>query len=166
MSAAQEAIQKKIQEAKEKKAAGKANGGAAANLGVEKDAEGVPLPQATGKKSGGVAKKAVQAGTAATKAPKFLNACGCGCGQPCKSRFLPGHDAKLHGWVKKLAAGVMSLDELPPGVRNGMYPKVKQGVIKGTNEKGEKTETLAGVQPTVTEAAYLDTLKGQGGPAN
>ena len=163
MSAAQQAIQKKLAEAQAKKNAGAANGGAAANL-VETDADGVPLPKATTGKKSGVAKKAVQAG-AAPKQPKFLNACGCGCGQPCKSRFLPGHDAKLHGWVKKLAAGVMSLDELPPQVRNGMFPKVKQGVIKGVDDKGAKTEALAGVQPTVSEAQYLETLKGQGGPA-
>lgn len=40
--------------------------------------------------------------------------CGCGCGQQCgspKSTFLPGHDARFHGWIKKYSKGLMKLSE-------------------------------------------------------
>lgn len=40
--------------------------------------------------------------------PKIVTrvACECGCGTPCGNRFAPGHDAKLLGYVKRVAAGV------------------------------------------------------------
>lgn len=160
MSTTAEAIKNKIK-------GGAAKQGASANLtgaGTVADGDGVPLPKATTGGRPKVEKKAVQT-MKAEKAPKVLNACGCGCNQPCKANFLPGHDAKLHGWVKKVAAGTLALSELPAQVQAGMYPKVKQGVIKSKNEKGEVVETLQGVAPSVQEAAYLETLKGLGGPA-
>lgn len=39
------------------------------------------------------------------KAPQKLRSCACGCGGETTSYFMPGHDARLHGWVKKLADG-------------------------------------------------------------
>lgn len=152
MSTTAETIKAKIAASKAKK-----QEGAAANL-VQKDEGGAPLPKAT------VSKKAVQTAKAPA-APKMLNACGCGCNQPCASRFIPGHDAKLHSWIKKVGDGRMKLDDLPAQVRSGMYGKVKQTVVKSKNEKGEVVETLQGVAPSVQEAAYLETLKGLGGPA-
>ncbi len=39
------------------------------------------------------------------KPTKTVRACACGCGGETTGYFNPGHDAKLHGWVKKLADG-------------------------------------------------------------
>ena len=38
----------------------------------------------------------VEAAPKPAKAPKPVVHCGCGCGAEVRSRFLPGHDAKLH----------------------------------------------------------------------
>jgi hypothetical protein len=157
-------IKAKIAESKNKKAtAGTAGTAGTSAALVEKDEEGNPIPQATGK----VSKKAV--GTAKVeKGPKLLNACGCGCEQPTRTssgKFIPGHDAKLHGLIKKLKEGKARLTEAPAQVQAGMYPKVKQAVVKAKNEKGEVVETLSGVEPSVEEAVYLESLKGLGGPA-
>lgn len=146
-------IKAKIAASKAKKAEGQTQG-TAANL--VSDDEG-PLPQATGAK---VKKQQVQA-TAKTKEPKTLNLCGCGCGTPVKSSFAPGHDAKLHGWIKKLAAGKMLLTELPVQVISGMYPKVKQQFAIGE----DKSKIPQGVEPVCDEKDYLETLKGKGGLA-
>jgi len=43
---------------------------------------------------------------------KSVNACECGCGGRTGNRFVPGHDAKLLGLTKRVAAGVMTLDEV------------------------------------------------------
>lgn len=37
--------------------------------------------------------------------------CWCGCGGSTKSRFVPGHDARYHGWAKKVLRGELKLDE-------------------------------------------------------
>jgi hypothetical protein len=118
------------------------------------------MPKATQTKAGPKKVQVAKAAKAET-GPKLLNLCGCGCGAGVKSRFQPGHDAKLHGWVKKLERGAMALGELPAMVRDGMFPKTKQGQVKGEDGK----VTLTGVIPTVSEANYLEYLKGKGGTA-
>lgn len=37
-----------------------------------------------------------------------LGLCLCGCGRSTGSRFAPGHDAKLQGWVLVVESGAMS----------------------------------------------------------
>lgn len=73
------------------------------------------------------AKKAVKAkanGAArAPKPPKTVRACVCGCKNETTGYFAPGHDARFHGWIKKLASGVMGPGELPAAVRNGLALK-------------------------------------------
>jgi hypothetical protein len=56
---------------------------------------------------GKVAKKAKAKanGAAKAKAPKEVRNCVCGCGTETTGYFAPGHDARYHGWVKKLADG-------------------------------------------------------------
>jgi len=150
-------MKEKVAAARAKAAAGAGAPAAGVALGTATEDE-APMPKAT--QTGKVKKQAVASGPK-TSTPKMLNLCGCGCGAGVKSRFLPGHDAKLHGWIKKLAAGAMDLATVSPFVRDGMFPKAKQGKIK--NEKGEMV--LVGVAPTVTEEAYLESLKGKGGVA-
>ncbi len=48
------------------------------------------------------AKKAVKTAKPRVSKPKYVNVAGkclCGCGGATTRRFLPGHDAKLHGMV-------------------------------------------------------------------
>ena len=43
---------------------------------------------------------------------KTVNACECGCGGRTGNRFVPGHDAKLAGLIKRVTLGVMTLDDV------------------------------------------------------
>lgn len=53
-----------------------------------------------------MAKKAAKKSAAKKdKAPKTVRRCACGCGGETTGYFVPGHDARLHGWVSKLADG-------------------------------------------------------------
>lgn len=65
---------------------------------------GLPGTGAT-RKLAGAAARAV-----ANKKPKpakTVRACACGCGTETMSYFAPGHDARMHGLIKKLADGRM-----------------------------------------------------------
>lgn len=50
------------------------------------------------------------------KPAKTVRACACGCGGETTGFFVPGHDARMHGWIKKLADG-----RLDP--KDGTIPK-------------------------------------------
>lgn len=39
---------------------------------------------------------------------KSLSRCACGCDGLTQSRFVPGHDSKLYGMIKRIKAGVWS----------------------------------------------------------
>ena len=41
------------------------------------------------------------------------NECQCGCGTATRGNFAPGHDARVHGWQKKIANGQMKMGEIP-----------------------------------------------------
>ncbi len=41
---------------------------------------------------------------------KARRPCACGCAGLTQSRFMPGHDAKLYGWVRRAKAGVFAPD--------------------------------------------------------
>lgn len=155
MAMTAEQIKAKIAAGKQAKAAGTPAAGAAATL-----VEDAPLPKATQtkaqQKKAEVEKKQVEK---AAKTPKALNLCGCGCGSGVKANFVPGHDAKLHSWIGKLAKGTMSLSDLPAQVVTGMYPKVKQTSTK--DEKGKISYSEVG--PVIDEKDYLATLQGKGG---
>lgn len=43
------------------------------------------------------------------KVPKTVRSCACGCGDETMSFFVPGHDARWKGWIKKIGSGVMDL---------------------------------------------------------
>lgn len=49
--------------------------------------------------------------------------CLCGCGAQCKSRFLPGHDARLHSAVLRVHRGKGSRDEVPEAAETLSYLK-------------------------------------------
>jgi len=70
------------------------------------------------------ARKAAAAVNGNGRAPKETRSCACGCGAQTTGHFAPGHDARYHGWVKKLARGETP-DNLPAKVKNAMKLKAK-----------------------------------------
>lgn len=74
------------------------------------------------------------------KPPKTVRKCGCGCGEETMSYFAPGHDARYHGWVKKLASGVLRPEDLSAAQRKalGELKKSGKGYAPVLNYKGEK----------------------------
>lgn len=50
------------------------------------------------------------------KTPKPLVACWCGCGGETRSRFVPGHDARFHGWAKKVIREEMDAETVLAGL--------------------------------------------------
>lgn len=77
-------------------------------------------------KEGKMAKKAAakRAGNGATKrekTPAKVRNCTCGCGTETTGYFAPGHDARFHGWTKKLADGRIQ--------RNGKDAKSGEAVV-------------------------------------
>ena len=77
---------------------------------------------------------------AKSKAPKTVRKCGCGCGEETMSYFAPGHDARYHGWVKKLAAGTLEPSDLTAAQRKalGDLKKTGKGFQPVLDYKGEK----------------------------
>lgn len=73
------------------------------------------------KKAAGAKKTAVGAKKAAApkreKAPKTVRKCACSCGTETTGFFAPGHDARMHGWIKKLETGKIEAKEVPAAVR-------------------------------------------------
>lgn len=55
------------------------------------------------------------------KTPAKVRNCACGCGAETTGHFAPGHDARYHGWIKKLADGRIQ--------RNGKDAKSGEQVI-------------------------------------
>ena len=43
------------------------------------------------------------------KGKKPTRPCFCGCGGETQSRFVPGHDARFHGWARKVAKGELDI---------------------------------------------------------
>lgn len=76
----------------------------------------------------------------AAKAPKTVRKCYCGCGEETTSYFAPGHDARWHGWVKKLASGVLKPADLTSQQKKslGDLKKAGQGYVPVLNYNGEK----------------------------
>lgn len=122
--------------------ANKAAAGKAASLVGKK---GDKAAEKGAKKLTGAAAKAKA--NAKPKAETKMKPCGCGCGENVKKRFAMGHDARFHGWLKRVGDGRMKLSELPKQVRQGMFAGASE------NEKG--------VKPKVKEEHYLAGLAGE-----
>lgn len=119
----------KLKEAKERKAGEKAAEKAAAASG-EKPAK---------------VKKA--------KAEKTVRACRCGCGGQTTAYFVPGHDARWKGWMKKIELGKMEPKGLPATTQK-MYSFVPRGIgFVPTQNYNEGVYTPQVALEDVTEAA-------------
>lgn len=69
---------------------------------------------------------------------KSVNPCDCGCGGTTGSRFVPGHDSKLAGLVKRVKLGLMTLDDVAAWAEQAM-PGRGIAVAKATaKEMGAK----------------------------
>lgn len=70
------------------------------------------------------------------KEPRPKNECLCACGGITGGRFVPGHDARYYGWLKKVVANTMEFKELPKPVQK-LLVDIK-GVKKALAEHGSK----------------------------
>lgn len=60
-------------------------------------------------------------GTKREKTPAKVRDCVCGCGTETTGNFAPGHDARFHGWITKLADGRIQ--------RNGKDAKTGEAIV-------------------------------------
>lgn len=74
-----------------------------------------------------MAKKAKKPAAKREKAPKKVRNCACGCGTETTGHFAPGHDARVHGWIAKLADG-----RIEPKDTNASW-RAKAGLVKTAN---------------------------------
>lgn len=83
--------------------------------------------------AGAGTKVQVQALPPLPKMPKAKKArppkeCGCGCGNMTKGgNFIPGHDARLHGWALRVERGVVKLADIPDGERQAVAKLMAAG---------------------------------------
>lgn len=62
----------------------------------------------------------------AARKPKPLHDCECGCGGQTHSRFVPGHDSRLHAWILRVERDVIKLaDVQPEGTRKVVAARMK-----------------------------------------
>ena len=106
-----------LKDAKAKKAAQPAATGATAT------AAGGPaaIPGVEGATNGKPAKAPREPKT------KTVRACRCGCGGQTTAYFVPGHDARFKGWLKKIEMGKKEISELPPAVQKE-YTWTERGI--------------------------------------
>lgn len=61
--------------------------------------------------------------------------CGCGAFAAGKARhFLPGHDARFHGWMRRMAQGLLEPSEIPASARALMSIKSIDGIPTPTTD--------------------------------
>jgi hypothetical protein len=108
----------------------------------EKAQKGEVISEAAGKKLTAAALKATRKTPLERKTKKKANGkCMCGCGGSTGGYFVPGHDARFKGWLKRLERGIMKRSELPKLAQTALakYKWVKKddGVVPTKNYKGE-----------------------------
>ncbi len=54
-----------------------------------------------------------------SKKNKPTHDCKCGCGQPTKSTWFPGHDGRATGWAVRIERGIIDLNGVPANERKG-----------------------------------------------
>lgn len=57
--------------------------------------------------------------------PKPEVPCACGCGLTTRRVWHPGHDARHHGWVRRVQAGIVTLEQIPEGERQVVAQAVR-----------------------------------------
>jgi hypothetical protein len=61
---------------------------------------------------------------------KPVHPCVCGCGMGTKSIWYPGHDGRATGWAKRIAMGLMKLEDVPANERAGAALMLKREAAK------------------------------------
>ncbi len=97
--------------------AGKSN----KQLNSERAARLAQKPKGEARPLTGAAAKAKA--NAKPKAEKSVRPCGCGCGGETTAYFVPGHDARFKGWLKRVGDGRMSLDDLQKAMGKKTFGK-------------------------------------------
>lgn len=58
--------------------------------------------------------------------------CLCGCGSTTRGgRFMPGHDARLYGFARRVESGKSKLTEIPAESRKAVQDLLKTGIKHG-----------------------------------
>lgn len=140
---------KALKEAKARKAEVKATGGAVGAPGTEPKVKKERAP----------------------KAEKTVKPCRCGCGGQTTAFFVPGHDARWKGWMKKIELGKMEPKDLPAGTQKmyaiAKFTKRGVGFVPPENYNGEayvpqcalEDVTESDVKPTTTKKAAAPAAK-------
>lgn len=70
-----------------------------------------------------------------TRKPKAPKVCACGCGNMTKGgRFVPGHDARLHGWALRVERKVCTLEDVAKADGQGVADAVKAHMAVSTKK--------------------------------
>lgn len=86
---------------------------------------------------------------------KTQSACECGCLQQTPARFVPGHDARLAGWVKRVLRGVVTIPEIAAA-----HEDEAQGrSVAAATEKAARARKLAHIK-WAEEAVLTDAMCG------
>lgn len=75
-----------------------------------------------------------------SKAERVTKPCACGCGDETTAYFVPGHDARFKGWLRKIEKGEAAPADLLPKSIRSKYEFVKRGkgMVPKLDYKGEK----------------------------
>ncbi len=83
------------------------------------------------------AKKVVAKAPKKEKEPVVMKPCACGCATQVAKTFATGHDARVHGWMKKIADGRMKFSEIDTKDQAVAIKYIKaQGITQGVAAKG------------------------------
>jgi len=88
-----------------------------------------------------------------TRKPKPTVACECGCGGQTKSRFVPGHDARLHGWALRVERNVVTLEQVPEIHRAAVAKHLGRAVPTAESRVVEQPDGLAHDKKAARKAA-------------
>lgn len=96
--------------------------------------------------------------------PKPLVPCECGCKNLTRSRFYPGHDSRMRGWILRLDRKLIKPSDIPDGEREAVQAFIRArdkgktdgaGKVDGKGKadgKGKNGQSKAKRQPDVAAA--------------
>lgn len=92
---------------------------------------------------------------------KVVRACRCGCGGQTTAYFVPGHDARFKGWLKKIELGKKEVKELPPSVQKEyVFTRRGIGMVPDKDYKGNPYVPQCSLEDVTEETAAETGKKG------